>query len=93
MKTKDGFTGMLEILVCVPGMEENVKLGLSLKRKQAMLLSNVIREGLKAVGGMVADLLEVLPPESVQELITIAVEMEEKAGITDLNRKISNFKV
>lgn len=91
MKTKKEITGMLSILVSVPGMEDNVKLNLSLKRKQVMLLSNVIREGMKTDQGMVGDLLAVLAPDSSNELLRLSEEMDERAGLSELQQKVIEF--
>lgn len=91
MKTKKEITGMLGILISVPGMDETVKLNLSLQRKQVMLLSNVIREGMKTDAGMVGDLLAVLPPECSDELVRISSELDEKAGLSDLQQKVKQF--
>lgn len=91
MKTKKEIAGMLDILVCVPGMDDGVKINLALPRKQVMLLSNVIREGLKNKDGMVGDLLSVLPEEYNQELLKISDELDEKAGLSGLQQKIKQF--
>lgn len=91
MKTKKEITGMLGILISVPGMEDTVKLNLSLQRRQVMLLSNVIREGMKTDQGMVGDLLAVLPMECGQELIRVSSELDDKAGLSDLQEKVKQF--
>ncbi len=91
MKTKNEIASMLGILVCVPGMEDTVKLNLSLKRKQVMLLSNVIREGIKTDQGLVSDLLAVLAPESRNELLRISEELDERAGLSELQLKVTKF--
>ncbi|RKE47139.1 hypothetical protein [Sphingobacterium detergens] len=91
MKTKNEITGMLGILVSVPGMEDTVKINLSLQRKQVMLLSNVIREGMKTDQGMVGDLLAVLDPECSKELVRISADLDEKAGLSDLQQKVKQF--
>ncbi|MDR2272040.1 MAG: hypothetical protein LBF27_14135 [Sphingobacterium sp.] len=91
MKTKKEITGMLSILISVPGMEDTVKLNLNLQRKQVMLLSNVIREGMKSDQGMVGDLLTVLSPECSDELVRISGELDEKAGLSDLQEKVKLF--
>jgi len=93
MKSGNEMEGMLEILLSVPGMEENVKVGINLSRKQVMLMNNVIREGLAAKGGMVEDLIKVLPDESGASLQQMADELLEKAGLTTLHAKISKFKM
>ncbi|WP_343566238.1 hypothetical protein [Sphingobacterium sp.] len=91
MKTKKEITGMLSILVSVPGMEDTVKISLNLQRKQVMLLSNVIREGMKTDQGMVGDLLAVLPSECYNELIKLSEELDAKAGLTELQHKVKQF--
>jgi len=91
MKTRKEIAGMLEILVSVPGMEDTVKLNLSLQRRQVMLLSNVIREGMKTDQGMVGDLLTVLSPECSNELMRISSELDEKAGLSGLQEKVKQF--
>lgn len=82
---------MLGILVSVPGMEDTVKLNLNLQRKQVMLLSNIIREGMKTDQGMVGDLLAVLSADCSNELIQLSEELDGKAGLTDLQQKVKQF--
>jgi len=92
MKSGNEMEGMLEILLSVPGMEESVKVGINLSRKQVMLMNNVIREGMAVKGGMVEDLLKVLPNESGASLQQMADELLEKAGLTALHAKVSKFR-
>lgn len=80
-----------DALLAVPGMSEQVKVDLRISRKQVLLLSNTIRQGLAAKEGMAYDLLSVLPKESVEELSRIADEILEKAGLTALYSKLKQL--
>ena len=91
MKSGNEMTGMLELLLCVPGMKVNVKNGVSLSRNQVLLLNNVIMEGMVAKGGMVEQLLRVLPEESAQELQQLADELMERAELSDLHQMMIKF--
>lgn len=80
-----------DALLAVPGMSEQVKVDLRISRKQVLLLSNTIRQGMAAKEGMAHDLLSVLPKESVEELSRIADDILEKAGLTELHSKLKQL--
>jgi hypothetical protein len=82
---------MYDALLSVPGMNELVKVDLKISRKQILLLSQAIRQGVKQDSGMVKDLVSVLPKESSNELCTIADDFLQKAGLAELFQKLQSF--
>ncbi|WP_448635421.1 hypothetical protein [Pedobacter panaciterrae] len=82
---------MYDALLSVPGMNENVKVDLKISRKQILLLSQAIRQGVKQETGMVKDLVSVLPKESITELCEIADDFLQKAGLAELFQKLQTF--
>jgi hypothetical protein len=86
MKGGNEMMGMLELLLSVPGMNVSVKAGVSLSRNQVLLLTNVIIEGMIAKGGMVEQLLKVLPEESARGMQQFADDLMERAELSDLHQ-------
>jgi len=82
---------MYDALLSVPGMNENVKVDLKISRKQILLLSQAIRQGVKQDSGMIKDLVSVLPKESSNELCLIADDFLQKAGLAELYQKLQVF--
>ena len=70
-------------------MNEKVKIDLKITRKNALLLNRIIQRGLsmdKEVDS--ADLLDKVPPESFQELASLAEECLKKAGLIEFSEKL-----
>lgn len=88
---KEEIVKVYDTLLAVPGMNENVKVDLKLTRKQILLLSQVIEQGLQQKEGGIAILLSVLPKETATEIKTVADECLAKAGLTELNDKLKIF--
>lgn len=81
-----------ETLLAVPGMNDVVKVDLKVSRKEILMISQAITEGLAADQGMVKNLLSVLPKESAAQIAAIAAEFLAKAGLSDLYEKLKLFK-
>jgi len=90
MTTNDAAV-MYDALLSVPGMNEQVKVDMRISRKQILLLSQAIRQGVKQDTGMIKDLVSVLPKESSNELCTIADDFLQKAGLGELYQKLQVF--
>ena len=92
MTTKTEVTLIYDALLSVPWMNEQVKVDLKISRKQILLLSQVILEGIGATEGMVPELLAILPKESGDELRQQVVEFLQKAGLSELEGKLKTFR-
>jgi hypothetical protein len=79
-------------ILSIPGMNDNVKIQLSVPRKNVLLLSKVIECGLGKEGTEDDNILNITPKETIEELITISSELLEKAGLTEMNQKLNMLK-
>jgi len=77
----------------MPGMNENVKVNLQTTRKNLLLLNKVIERGLngKEPDDKAVSILDIIPKESLQELGTIATELLNKSGLSEMNEKLGSF--
>ena len=84
---------VFETLLSIPGMNEEVKVNLKTSRKNLLLLNKVIERGLngKDTEDKSISVLETIPKEALQELGTIAAELLDKAGLTEMNEKLKAF--
>ncbi len=90
--TTNDVAAMYDALLSVPGMNETVKIDLKISRKQVLLLSQAIKQGLSKEG-MVKELLSVLPKETGTEATGIADEFLQKAGLSELYVKLMKMVV
>ena len=77
-------------LLSSPGMNEAVRIDLKINRRVILLLSQVIEIGLgqKAEEGQFG-MAQVASKEELEELKKLSMDCLEKAGLTDLNSKLS----
>lgn len=77
-------------LLSSPGMNEAVKIDLKISRRVVLLLSQVIEKGLSAKGEDGAfGMKDVASKEELEELQKLSTDCLEKAGMTELNGKLS----
>lgn len=81
-----------ETLLSSPGMEDVVKIALSIPRKQVLLLSKVIEFGLsvkdeKGAGGI----LSIADAETIKALRDIAADVLVKGNLSVMNEKLSSL--
>lgn len=93
MLVKTEVAGIYETVLSFPGMNDNVKIALTLPRKNVLFLSKIIDRGLsKQEGeGKNGNVLETEPPQTLKDLMELATELLEKAGLTALNQKLQSF--
>jgi hypothetical protein len=82
-----------ETLLTSPGMNDAVKVTLTIPRKDVLLLSKVIELGLSmkddtSKGG----LLSAVSGESLDELNTVAADLLKKAGLTEMYDKLNSLQ-
>lgn len=92
MLTKNDVAKVYDTILSIPGMSETVKIDLKISRKNVLLLNHVIERGLLLTAGTDdSDLLNSVPPESMEELRSLATDCLQKSGLTELSEKLSNF--
>jgi hypothetical protein len=93
MLQKNDMARIYETVLCMPGMNENVKVNLQTTRKNLLLLNKVIERGLneKDSDDKAVSILDIIPKESLQELSAIAVDLLNKSGLSEMNEKLRSF--
>ena len=89
METTIEMSRMYETLLAAPGMNQSVKISLTISRKTALLLNQLIENGIAQKDkpdqpGIIA----ALPKECFQEIEVISMELLRKADMTELNEKL-----
>jgi hypothetical protein len=89
METKIEMSRMYDTLLATPGMNQNVKISLTISRKTALLLNQLIEKGLtEGRNGNFSGIMAALPRENFQELEVIGMELLRKADLTELSEKL-----
>jgi len=93
MLQKNDVARIYDTVLCIPGMNENVKVNLQTSRKNLLLLNKVIERGLngKEPDDKAVSILDIIPKESLQELGAIAAELLNKSGLSEMNEKLRSF--
>jgi hypothetical protein len=87
MITKNDVAKVFDTVLSTPGMWEVVKIDLKISRKNVLLLSHVINEGLTLEKDSLS-LLGSISEEGIMELKNLSEECLQKAGLVELNQKI-----
>jgi len=92
LSTKD-VAIIYETLLSSPGMNDTVKLSLTIQRKSILLLTKVIEAGLgvKEENGQ-GGLLAAINNEVKEELKAVVSDLLKKAGLTEMNDKLSSLQ-
>ncbi len=92
MQATNTIAKVFETVLSIPGMNDNVKIQLSIPRKNVLLLSKVIERGLAGKELVVEDnILGITPKETLEELNAISDELLKKAGLIEMNEKLKTF--
>jgi hypothetical protein len=93
MLQKNDVARIYDTVLCIPGMNDSVKINLQTTRKNLLLLNKVIERGLKAKeqDDKSVSILDIIPKESLQELGAIATELLNKSGLSEMNEKLRSF--
>ena len=93
MMQKNDVARIYDTVLSIPGMNEKVKVGLQITRKNLLLLNKLIEKGLngKDADDKSMNILEIIDVDSVQELKGVARELLDKAGLTEVNEKLQAF--
>jgi len=87
MITKNEVAKVFDTVMSIPGMNENVKIDLKISRKNVLVLSRFIEQGLlleKDVSVFMGSISE----EGLTELKNLSQECLQKAGLVELNQKL-----
>lgn len=82
---------LYDTLLCVPGMNESVKIDLRISRQMVLLMAQAVQHGLKAESETLKDLLSALPEGESKQLISLIGDCLDKAGLTVLNNKLQSL--
>ena len=92
MQATNTIAKVFETVLSIPGMNDNVKIQLSIPRKNVLILSKVIERGLAGKDVIVDDnILGITPKETLEELNAISDELLKKAGLIEMNEKLKTF--
>jgi hypothetical protein len=92
MQTANTIARVFETILSIPGMNDNVKIQLSIPRKNVLLLSKVIERGLAGKDSLNDDsTLDIVPRETLEELNSTSEELLRKAGLIEMNEKLKTF--
>lgn len=91
MITKNEVAKVFDTIFSTPGMNEMVKMDLKISRKNVLLVSHFIEQGLlleKDPSSIMGSLSE----EGFSELKNVSQECLQKAGLTELNQKLLSLR-
>lgn len=87
MITKNEVAKVFDTVFSIPGMSEPVRIDLKISRKNVLVLSHFIEQGLlleKDPSSLMGNLSE----EGLSELKSVSHECLQKAGLVELNQKL-----
>ena len=87
MITKNEVSKVYDTVLSIPGMNEMVKIDLKISRKNVLLLSHLIEQGLLQEKDS-SILLSSLSEEGLLDLKNVSQECLQKAGLVELNEKL-----
>jgi hypothetical protein len=90
MLTTNDVAKVFDTILSTPGMNEMVKIDLKISRKNVLLLHHVIERGM-TVENDVSGVLGSMSKEGLIELKNVAEECLQKAGIVELNQKLTTL--
>ena len=92
MQTTNTIAKVFDTVLSIPGMNDNVKIQLTIPRKNVLLLSKVIERGLSVKDDSEeSNIIDIAPQETLQELTAISDELLKKAGLIEMNEKLKTF--
>ncbi len=88
--TTNDVAKVFDTVLSIPSMNDVVKIDLKISRKNVLLLNHVIERGLSAKGNdKPSILMSSIQEENLQELKLFGEECLQKAGLIELNEKLS----
>lgn len=89
--TSEQVASVYETLLCIPGMNDQIKLDLKVSRKQVLLLAQIIERGLRQETDNPTGIFSVATKEAISDLSSISNNCLQKAGLTELSEKLNAF--
>ncbi len=89
MLTENDAVRVFDTIMSSPGMNEMVRMDLKISRKNVLLLHHVIERGITENESGLSVLLQSIPKENTDELRQLSEECLQRAGLTELNQKLS----
>lgn len=80
---------MYEVLLCSPGMSDNVKVNLQMSRREIFLLSRVIEAGLNSGAG--EGMSSLIGEELRQAYRQVVEDILKKAGLSEFIEKLKHL--
>lgn len=90
MMTKNEISKVYDTVLSIPGMSELVKIDLKISRKNVLVLSHLIEQGMLQEKDA-SSLLGSISDEALSELQNVSLECLQKAGLIELNQKLINL--
>lgn len=90
MITKSDVAKVFDTVLSIPGMSETVKIDLKISRKNVLLLSHFIEQGLLLEKDD-SNLMGIVSEESLTDLKNISEECLQKASLVELNQKLQTL--
>jgi len=93
MLAKTDVSRIYDTVLSIPGMNDSIKISLNLSRKNVLLLSKIIEGGLlvKDADDKSNNVLDIVPKETLQQLLQLPEELLGKAGLTEMNQKLQSL--
>lgn len=90
MITKSDVAKVFDTVLSIPGMSEMVKIDLKISRKNVLLLSHFIEQGLLLEKDD-SNLMGIVSEESLKDMKSISEECLQKASLVELNEKLQSL--
>jgi hypothetical protein len=87
MMTNEQVASVYDTLLCIPGMNDQIKLDLKISRRLVLLLTQVIEKGLSSEFENPTGMLAVAKQDG-EELKSVVKDCLQKAGLVELSGKL-----
>jgi len=88
MLTTNEVAQVFDTILSSPGMNEAVRIDLRISRKNVLLLTHVIEQGLNEKGEGKGGMFASAPEEARQEMRDLLNDFLQKAGLVELSEKL-----
>jgi hypothetical protein len=88
MLTTNEVGQVFDTILSSPGMNDAVRIDLRISRKNVLLLTHVIEQGLNEKGDIKGSMFASAPEEARKELKDLSNDFLQKAGLVELSEKL-----
>ena len=78
-------------VLCSPGITDNVKIDIRIARKNVLLISRLIENGLVNKEHQKDEIFAQLPKETTDELLIVRDDLLKKAGLNEFYEKLKSL--